>query len=165
MLSKPIEEALNGQLHHELSSAYVYLSMSAYFGVINLSGFARWMRVQSREEVSHAMRFFDFIGDRGGRVMLRAVDQPSIEFQSPLDVFQRSLEHEQEVTAAIQRLYGLAAKEHDYATQAFLQWFLTEQVEEEKTANGIVAQLKMIGTERTALFMLDKELGSRQGDQ
>jgi len=161
MLNKGVQDAINEQIKNELYSAYLYLSMSAYCEAVNLPGFAHWMRLQSQEEVSHAMKYFEFINDRGGRVVLQAIDQPPIEFQSPLDVFQQTLEHERKVTAMIHRLYELAVKENDYATQAQLQWFITEQVEEEKRASEIVERLKMIGDQGPALLMLDRQLGER----
>ena len=147
-----------------LYSAYLYLSMSAYCEAANLPGFAHWMRVQAQEEVSHAMKFYDFICERGGRVVLQAIDQPPTEFQSPLHVFEQTLEHEQKVTVMIHDLYALAAQEKDYASQAFLQWFVTEQVEEEGSATQIVETLKMIGDKGQALVMLDRELGKRGAD-
>ena len=164
MLSKTMQDAMNEQIKNELYSAYIYLSMSAYFENTNLPGFARWMRVQSQEEMEHAMKFYHFIYERGGQVVLHAIDQPPAEFQSPLDVFERTLEHEQKVTAMIHRLYTLAVQEEDYASQVFLQWFVTEQVEEEDSATQIVETLKMIGDKRHALLMLDRELGRRGAD-
>ena len=164
MLSKTIQDAMNEQMKNELYSAYLYLSMSAYCEAANLPGFAHWMRVQAQEEVSHAMKFYDFIYERGGRVVLQAIDQPPVEFQSPLHVFEQTLEHEQKVTGMIHDLYGLAAQEKDYASQAFLQWFVTEQVEEEGSATQIVETLKMIGDKGQALVMLDRELGKRGAD-
>ena len=161
MLSKTIQEALNQQIKHEFYSSYLYLSMSAYFETANLPGCARWMRIQSQEEHEHAMKLFDFVNDRGGSVELQALDQPPGEFQSPLDVFQQALEHERQVTALIDRLYELAVKEGDYATQVHVQWFVTEQVEEEKNASQIVEQLKMTGGQPAALLMLDNVLGGR----
>jgi len=155
---------MNEQIKNELYSAYLYLSMSAYCEAANLPGFAHWMRVQAQEEVGHAMKFYDFICERGGRVVLQAIDQPPVEFQSPLHVFEQILEHEQKVTAMIHDLYGLAAQEKDYASQAFLQWFVTEQVEEEGSATQIVETLKMIGDKGQALVMLDRELGKRGAD-
>jgi ferritin len=161
ILKQPIQDAINEQIKNELYSAYVYLSMSAWCEAGNLPGFANWMRMQSREEVGHAMRLYDFLLDRGGRVMLQPIEGPPVEFGSPMDVMQQTLEHEQRVTALIEGLYETALKEHDYATQAALQWFITEQVEEEKNASGILEQLRMVGENRTALLMLDMELGKR----
>lgn len=161
MFNKKLQDAINDHIKHELYSAYLYLSMSAHFEGVNLPGFARWMRVQSQEESSHAMKLFDFIHERGGRVVLQAIAQPPGDFKSPLDVFQQALEHEQKVTGMIHRLYELAGKENDYATQVMLQWFITEQVEEEKTAGDIVEQLKMVGEQPAGVFMLDRQLGAR----
>ena len=161
MISETIQNAINQQIKHEFFSSYLYLSMSAYFETLSLPGFARWMRVQSQEEHEHAMKFFDFLNDRGGSVELQALDQPAGEFQSPLDVFEQSLAHERKVTALIHRLYELALKENDYATQTLLQWFITEQVEEEKNAGQIVEQLKMTGGEPSALLLLDRDLAGR----
>jgi len=161
MIPKSIQDAINQQIKHEFYSSYLYLSMSAYFETINLPGFARWMRIQSQEEQAHAMRFFDFINDREGSVELQAIDQPPGEFQSPLDVFQQALEHERHVTALIHQLYELAAKENDYPTQARLQWFITEQVEEEKNASQVIERLKMTGGQPAALLILDRELAAR----
>ena len=121
------------------------------------------MRLQYEEEVSHAMKLFDYIHDRGGRVVLQAIDQPAAEFGSLLDVFQKALEHEQKVTGMINRIYDLAVKENDYPTQIEMQWFITEQVEEEKSAGDIVDQLKMVGDHGPSLIMLDRHLGARQG--
>jgi ferritin len=161
MLSKVVQDTINEQIKNELYSAYLYLSMSAYCEAANLPGCAHWMRVQSQEEVSHAMKFFEFVFDRGGRVVLQAIDQPPVDFKSPLDIFQQTLQHEQKVTAMINHIYELAVKENDYATQTFVQWFITEQVEEEKNASQILDQLKAIGDQPAALFMLDGYLGKR----
>ncbi len=164
MLSKKLQDALNEHIKNEFYSAYVYLSMSAHLAALHLPGFARWMRLQSQEEMSHAMKLFDFVLERGGRVVLKAIEQPPGQLQSALDVFQQALKYEQKVTDMIHRLYELAVKENDYATQVMLQWFITEQVEEEGAAGEIVEQLKMIGKEPTALFMLDRQLGGRGAD-
>jgi len=161
MISPTIQNAINDQIKHEFFSSYLYLSMSAYFETLSLPGFASWMRVQSQEEHEHAMKFFDFLNDRGGSVELQALDQPPGEFQSPLDVFEQALAHERKVTSLIHRLYELALKENDYATQTLLQWFITEQVEEEKNAGQIVEQLKMTGGEPSALLLLDRDLAGR----
>src|ERR671916_3398842 len=161
MLDRTIEDAMNEQIRNELYSAYQYLSMAAYCESANLPGFAHWMRMQAREETEHAMKFYDFILDRSGRVVLRGIEGPVVEFGSPLEVFERALGHEQKVTAMINNLYGLAVKENDYASQAFLQWFVTEQVEEEKNAGDVAETLKMVGGMSEALFLLDRELGQR----
>jgi ferritin len=165
MLGKAVQDAMNEQIKNELHSAYQYLSMAAYCESVNLPGFAHWMRAQSREEMEHAMKFYDFILDRSGRVVLQAIDQPVVEFGSPLEVFEQVLEHEQKVTAMINELYGLAVRENDYASQTFLQWFVTEQVEEEKNAGDVVETLKMVGDTSEALFLLDRELGRRRKDE
>lgn len=160
-LSQTMLDALNEQVKNEFYSSYLYLSMAGFCESITLPGFAHWMRLQSTEEGGHAMKIHDFVQDRGGRVKLLTIDQPPIDFSSPLDVFQQALEHEQLVTGMINTLYGMAGEERDYASQAFLQWFITEQVEEEKTATQIVETLKMIGDEGDALIMLDRELAGR----
>lgn len=162
MLSKRMQDAMNDQIKMELESAYAYLAMAAYCEAQNLPGFAQWMQVQFQEELGHAMKFFTFINDRGGRVILQAIAQPQVEFQSPTDVFEQTLGHEQKVTASINDLYKIATEEADYASQAFLQWFVTEQVEEEKNATGVLETLKLVGDEGQALVMLDRELGQRQ---
>ncbi len=156
-----MQEALNDQLKWEFYSGYLYLSMSAYFLSINLPGFANWMHVQAQEELSHGMKFFDFINERGGRVFLQAADAPPSEWSSPLDVFEEAYAHEQIVTGRINDLVNLALEERDHASNIFLQWFVSEQVEEEANADGVVQQLKLMGDARGGLFMLDKELGQR----
>lgn len=161
MLSKKIQTALNDQINNEFYAAYLYLSMSGYFQETHLAGFAHWMRMQREEEIGHGMKIFDFVYDRDGRAELRALDQPPSRFESPLDVMEQALDHERAVTAKINDLYELAVKEKDYPTQALLQWFITEQVEEEASALQTVEQLRMIGDSRAALLMLDRELGSR----
>ncbi len=163
MLSQAMQTAINEQINKELYSAYLYLSMAAYCEDANLPGTAHWMRVQANEEMEHAMKFFGYVNERGGRVVLKAIDQPQVEFQGLLDVFERTLEHEQYVTSLIHDLYTLALEEKDYASQSFLQWFIDEQVEEEANATGIVETLKMIGDKGHALVMLDRQLGSRGG--
>ena len=163
MLSKAVEQAINDQIKNEHYSAYLYLSMSAYLESANLPGMARWMRLQSDEEMSHAMKFFDHVHDRGGRVVLQAIGQPPSEFGSPLDVFEKALAHEQKVTGLINQIYDLAVKEDDYPSQIELQWFITEQVEEEKSAGDIVELLKVIGDHGPSVIMVDRQLGARQG--
>ena len=165
MLGTAVQEAMNEQIKNELFSAYQYLSMAAYCEAENLPGFARWMRAQSLEETQHAMKFYDFILDRNGRVALRGIDQPLVEFGSPLEVFERALEHERKVTAMINDLYALSVQENDYASQTFLQWFVTEQVEEEKNAGDVVETLRMVGDGSEALFLLDRELGQRRAEE
>ena len=164
MLSPIIQEALNKQISHEFYSSYFYLSVSAYFESLNLRGFAHWMRLQSQEERAHGMKLFDYLHDRNGQAALEAIAQPPVEFQSPVDAFQQALQHEGHVTETIDRFYELAVQEKDYAIQVELQWFISEQVEEEKQARQVLDQLKMIGDQGTALYLLDKELGERESD-
>ncbi len=161
MLSTSLQNAINEQIKHELASAYLYLSMSAHCEANNLPGMARWLRFQWEEEQAHAMKLFDYINERGGRVILEAIDTPAAEFRSPLDIFQQVYTHEQKVTSLINKLYEAAVKEHDYPTQVELQWFIKEQVEEERNAAGIVEQLKMVKDNTSALLMLDRQLGTR----
>ena len=159
MLSKKLQAALNNQINAELGSAYLYLSMAAYCESVNLKGSAQWMRRQSREEVSHAMRLFEFVCDRDGRVTLLALAQPPKTFKSVLEVWERTLANEQDVSRRIDALCALAAAEGDFATQAMLQWFVTEQVEEEKTAKTILEEVRMIGPKSSALYFVDRHLG------
>ena len=160
-LTTAMQSALNAQIRSELASAYIYLSMSADCAARNLDGFARWLRLQAQEEAGHAMKIYDYLGDRGGRVVLQGLERPPAEWKSPLDLFQQVLEHERAVTAEIDALYALSLQERDYASQAFLQWFVTEQIEEEKTAGSVVENLRLVGEHRPALIMLDRELGQR----
>ena len=161
MISEKMEKALNGQPNAELYSGYMYMSMHAYFKAVNLDGFANWMFCQAQEELTHAMKFYDFIISRGGRVELTQIDAPPTEWDSPLAVFEATLAHEQKVTGLINDLVEMALEAHDHATNICLQWFVTEQVEEEESVLEIVDQLKLIADDRGALFMLDRELGQR----
>jgi ferritin len=161
MLSKPIQDALNEQIKHEINSAYIYLAMSAYCESINMSGCARWLKVQWQEELEHSMKLFNYVYDRGGRVSLQAIDRPQADYSSVKEVFTQVLAHEQKVTALINSLFGLAVKENDYATQVEVQWFIKEQVEEEKHAGEILDTLKIAGESGPSLIMLDRHLGSR----
>ncbi len=161
MISKKMEETLNGQVNAELYSAYMYLSMESYFKSLNLNGFANWMRVQTQEEVMHAMKIYDFVNERGGRIILKAIEGPPTEWDSPLAVFEVVYVHEQKVTGLINNLVDLAIKEKDHATNTFLQWFVNEQVEEESSADAVVQQLKMMENAPGGMFMLDRELGQR----
>jgi ferritin len=163
-LSKPVQDAMNAQIQKELASAYLYLAMAAWFSEANLNGFAHWMRVQGREEMGHALKFFDYLHDRNGHVALEAIGKPAAKWASPLAAFEAARKHEESVSASIRDLYDLAVKEKDYASQALLQWFIVEQVEEEKTGREIVDTLTMIGDNRAGLFMYDKELGRRTGE-
>jgi ferritin len=159
-----MQDAINDQIQKELYSSYLYLSMSAYFADRNLSGFAHWMRVQEAEEREHAMKLYDFILERGGKVTLKAIDAPKTEWASTLEVAEEVAAHEAKVTASIYALYETALKEKDYPAQIMLQWFISEQVEEEKNAAEIVANLKLIEDRGTAIFVLDHQLGKRGGD-
>jgi ferritin len=161
MLSRNMEKAFNEQMNAEMYSAYLYLSMCAYFQSINLNGFANWMRIQAQEEMVHAMKFYDFINERGARVTLKAIDSPPIEWDSPLAAFEGVLEHEQKVTGLINDLVDLAIKEKDHASHTFLQWFVSEQVEEEDSANEVVQKIKLVGDAKGGLFILDREMGQR----
>jgi len=162
MLNKKVQDALNKQINAELYSSYLYLAMQGYFEGNNLSGCAHWMKLQSDEERGHGLKIFDFVYDRQGTVALSAIQQPSSNYKSPLDVFQKAYEHEKTVSNMIHRLYDLAVKENDYPTQVMLNWFVNEQVEEEKQALLIVEQLKMIGDSSPALLYLDHQLGERK---
>ena len=162
MIKPRLNEAINKQINAELYSAYLYLSMAAYFESSNLPGAANWMRLQSQEELAHAMKFFDHIHERGGQVQLMAIDAPPIEFEAPLAVFKMAYEHEQKVTGMIHDLYKLAVEQNDYPALSMLQWFVDEQVEEEQSALAVVEQLEMIGDNKMGLFMIDRELGQRQ---
>ncbi len=164
-LGAAVQEALNAQIKHEFDSAYIYLSMAAYCESANLPGCAHWLSVQAGEEVEHAMKFYAFIHDRGGRVQLRALDQPPTDFGSVLGVFEGALAHERKISGLINHLYGLAAREQDYASQAFLQWFVTEQVEEEKITSQVVERLKLAGDAKHALLLIDRELGERRDEE
>jgi len=160
-LSKKMQDALNEQIKEEMASAYIYLSMAAYCEAINLPGFASWMEKQSNEELEHAMKFYAYIHDRGGRVVLQILEQPPVEFEGPIDVFEKTLAHEQYITGRIHALYALAAEENDYASQNILQWYVNEQVEEEKTAGDVLTTLEMIGDKGQGLIMLDRQLAQR----
>jgi len=162
MLSKSIEGAINDQINHELSSAYAYLAMSAFFERKSFPGFARWVRMQSHEEVVHGLKLVDYVNDRGGTIELHAVERPIGDFESPLVVFETALAQEKKVTELIHRLYAFVVDERDYATQVALDWFIAEQVEEEKVGTEIVDQLRMIGEDRTGLLFMDRELGQRK---
>lgn len=161
MLSPKMQDALNQQLNAELYSGYMYLSMSSYFKSINLDGFAAWMHAQAQEELMHALKFYDFIIQRGGRALLAEVAAPPTEWQSPVEVFEATLAHEQKVTGLINDLMEVAISERDHATRIFLQWFVTEQVEEEESVGGVLEQLKLMGEATGGLFMIDRELGQR----
>jgi ferritin len=161
MLNEKVLKALNDQINMEISSAYLYLAMAAAFEDQNLSGFAHWMKLQYQEELGHGMRLFNHVADRGGRVTLGAIDKPPADFGTPTETFQKVLDHERKVTASIHNLYGIAQEQKDYATQSQLHWFIDEQVEEEKTAEEILGQLKVVGTHPHLVLMLDRKLAER----
>jgi ferritin len=161
MLDKKMEDAINKQLNAELYSSYLYLSMAAFFESKDLSGFASWMRVQAQEELNHAMKFYDYLVQRGARVTLTRIEDPPDEWESPVALFEHVYEHEQMVTGLINNLVNLAIELGDHATNNFLQWYVAEQVEEEDSANGVLQKVKLAGDAPSGLFMLDNELGQR----
>lgn len=161
MLNKKLEEALNDQINAEMYSANLYYSMSAYFESLSLKGFAKWLRIQTIEELSHVQRFSSFINNRSGRVIIKAVDAPRTDFDSPLCAFEEVYAHECKVTSLINKLMDLALKESDHATANFLQWFVAEQVEEEASADEAVQQLKLVDKTEGGLFLLDQEMSKR----
>ncbi len=165
MLSKAVQEAMNDQINKEWYSSLLYLSMAAHFEQANLPGFAHWMRLQAEEERVHAMKLYDHLIERSGRVILKAIEAPTTEWKSSLEAFKEAQAHEGKVTASINALYELAMKEKDYPAQVLLQWFITEQVEEEKNAAEIVAQLEMVEARGSAVLMLDHRLGKRGGGE
>jgi ferritin len=162
MLSKEMEKAFNDQINAELQSYYLYLSMSAWFTSQNLEGFASWMKVQGQEEVTHAMKFFDQIHERGNTVKLQAMEAPQATWKSPLDAFEAAYKHEQYITGRINNLVKMAMQENDYASNSFLQWFVDEQVEEEASALAVVDKLKMVSEQPGGLYMLDREMAERK---
>jgi ferritin len=164
MITDKMQKAINDQINKEFYSAYLYLSMAAYFESVNLPGFASWMRIQAGEEQEHGMKLFENLIDRGGKVELKALDAPQTSWKNNLDVFKDVQSHEAMVTASINTLYETALQEKDYPAQILLQWFITEQVEEEKNAAEIVQQLELIDAKGTAVLMLDHQLGKRKGD-
>ncbi|NCO94354.1 MAG: ferritin [Armatimonadetes bacterium CG_4_10_14_3_um_filter_66_18] len=161
MLDPKMQDAFNDQINAELYSSYLYLSMAAHFESINLAGFANWMRVQVQEENFHAMKMYDFVNERRGRVVLAAIDEPKAEWTSPLEVFQDTYEHETKVTGLINNLVTVARELKDHASDSFLQWFVGEQVEEEQNADKIVQELKLMEGFPGGLFMIDRELAAR----
>jgi ferritin len=161
MLNKKMEAAINEQINREMYSAYLYMAMSADSAFKGLKGFANWFMVQYHEEMLHAMKMFEYIARQGGKVQLKAIAEPPLAFESPMDMFQKTLKHELFITQCINDLLNLAVQEKDHASQTFLQWYVTEQIEEEQNDNDIIAQLKLIGADTAGLFMLDKELATR----
>jgi len=161
MLTKKIETLLNKQINHEFTAAYHYLAMKAWFETANLSGFANWMQHQAAEEVEHAMKLFQFVCDRGGQVRLDTVEKPVINYKTPREVFAKATQLERNNTKSINDLYAVAMEEKDYATESHLQWFIDEQVEEEKTTREIEELLDIVGDSRSGLLQLNHQLGQR----
>ncbi len=162
MISQNIQEAFNKQINAELYSSYLYLSMAACFESLNLPGFANWMKVQAREENEHAMKLFEHIVQRGGEVELESIDKPKVKWESAVEAIEDALNHEKKVTGMINDLVDLAAKENDHAAGVLLQWFVSEQVEEEANADDLLQKLKMVGTSGAPLLMLDQQVGKRE---
>lgn len=156
-----LQDAFNQHINAEFYSSYMYLSMSSYLDSIDLPGFAHWMRVQSQEEYQHALKLLDYLQDRDGRVALLPIEQPPVEYTSVEDVMRQTLAHEQRVTTLINQLYGKAVSAGDFATQVMLQWFVSEQVEEEKTARDVIADLEKVQGRSDALLLLDREMAAR----
>lgn len=161
MLKENVEEALNEQINAELYAAYLYQSMAAHFEDQSLGGFAHWMDLQAEEELEHARKIYDFVNERGGRVVLMGIDKPKTKWESGLEAFEDSLDHEKKVTKMINDLVALADEENDYATHSFLQWFVDEQVEEEDSVGEIVDRLKLVSDSNQGIFMMDDRLGAR----
>lgn len=161
MLSKNIEKAINEQINAELYSAFLYLSMAAYFESQNLSGFANWMRIQFQEEQFHAFKFFDYVNERGARVVLDTIEKPKFEWTSSIEVFEETYKHELHITSLINNLMDLAIEEKDHATKSFLNWYIDEQVEEEAGAAALIEQVKLIDGKGHGMLMLDRELAQR----
>ncbi|MFH1996981.1 MAG: ferritin [Candidatus Omnitrophota bacterium] len=161
MISKKMVESINEQINKELYSAYLYLSMASYAASVGLNGFANWLNVQVKEEMSHAEKFYNYVIQQNGRVALKAIEEPPQKFTSMADIFKKTLEHEQLVTGLINKLVDLAKKESDHATDTFLQWFVTEQVEEEANASEILQKLDLIGKDGNGILMIDSQLAAR----
>jgi len=161
VLTDRMHKALNNQLQAEFNSAYLYLSMAAYFEDKGLEGMANWMTVQFQEEQSHALKFYSYITERSGRVELQSIEKPKLDWESPLAAFEEALAHEKLISSLIGDLADLAIKEKDHATHNMLQWFIAEQVEEEANVDSIVTQMRMVGGEGHGLFMIDREMRGR----
>jgi len=161
MLKENVSDALNAQINAEMFSAYLYMSMSAYFKSVNLDGFSSWMEAQAQEEMMHAKKFYDFINQRGGRVVFKQIETPQSEWNSCLHAFEEALTHEQKITGLINQLVDIAHEARDHATSIFLQWFVSEQVEEEESVGGVVERLKLVEESKGGLFMIDQELSKR----
>jgi ferritin len=161
MIDQKLQDAINEQIKWELYSSYLYMSMASYFDSMNLTGFSKWMKVQAQEELTHALRFYSYVIERGGRVFVQPIDGPETAWDSPLAAMEYGYNHETEVTAKINKLVDMSMKASDHATTNFLQWFVAEQVEEESSFDAVVQQLKLVGKEGNGLFMIDRELGAR----
>lgn len=161
MINKRMQDAINEQIKFEIYSANLYLSMSAYIEGKNLKGIAHWLRVQYEEETFHALKLYDYLKNREGQVIIQSIDAPPSEFGTPLETFEKVLEHEQHVTAGINKLYKIAMEENDFAAQIFLQWYVNEQMEEEASAAEVIGKMKLIGDRGVDLLYLDTELSSR----
>ncbi len=161
MLKKKILKALTRQVNEEMYSGYLYLSMESYFHSMSLAGFATWMRVQAQEELCHGMKLYDFVNERGGRILLETINRPDSKWETPLAVFEQVMAHEEKVTVLINELMDLAIAEQDHATKIFLQWFVSEQVEEEASVGDVLNKLRLIQNDSSGLFMLDAELAKR----
>jgi ferritin len=161
MNSKKLQDAVNEQIQKEFHSSALYLAMAAWCEAASLPGFASWMKAQSDEEREHGMRFFNHLADRGAKIAIRGIEQPQSEFKSPLDMFEKALAHEKHITASINKLYEIAFEERDYPAQVMLQWFINEQVEEEKNASLVVDQLRTLPEKGGSLLFMDRQLGKR----
>jgi ferritin len=161
MIGKKLNDAMNEQIKNELESYYIYLSMAAWLHSKALDGMGHWMRVQAHEEMLHAMKFFNHLIDRGGKVALKDLKQLKVQWKSPLEVFQDAFEHEKFISKKINDLMSIARQEKEYASEPLLAWFTDEQIEEESNANKITEQLEMVGTDKSGLLMLDRELAAR----
>ena len=164
-ISPAMQDAINDQIQAEFESAYLYLALAARMEQHNLKGFAHWLRLQWQEETQHALKFYDFLLQRDAPVELKALARPTYTATTPLEIFELVLEHEQYITGRINDLYTLAVEERDYASQALLQWFITEQLEEEEAARDIIDDLRLVGDAGASLFLLDRELGQRQPEE
>jgi len=161
MLSERLLQLMNEQINHEFYSAYLYLSMASYYHALGLDGFANWMRVQCLEEQVHAMKFFDFINDMNGRIVLKGISDPPVEWDSPRAPFEAALLHERKVTGLINNLVNVSLEEHDHASNNFLQWFISEQVEEESSVQAVLDKFNLMGDAPGGMYMIDKDLATR----
>lgn len=158
MISEKMQSGINNQINEEFFSSCLYLSMSAYCESENFKGFAEWFRMQAEEERTHAFKLLDYLQERNGRVILKAIEEPQADFKSVQDAFERTLEHERKITGLINNLNKMAVDENDFATQAHLQWFISEQVEEEAVADDILNQIKMVSCKPGSMFYIDRHI-------